>query len=196
MMNLGLSQLTDDQLMELLIEMCAELANRDPIVRLQAQKEIYTEANKLKDKREAMKQAISDMRKNYIKSLKEEIAQAINEQIRRGAIQVLTDKEEQNIRESLRAKHLKATETRARTKLNEEVTADLKRRIMDSSFDSYTPEEKNRLIQEAVGTATQWLKSQGTISIDAFARARAEIILNLKRMGHAEKDILKIYGKP
>jgi hypothetical protein len=196
MKDLGLAQLSDDQIMELLIELCGELSNRDPIVRNMAQKEIYTEAKQLKDKRQAMKDAIQGMRKNYVKLLKEEIGQAINEQIRRGEIRVLTDEEEFTIRTTLRMKHLKSAQERERAKLNEQITADLRRQILMGTLDPYTPEEKQRFISEATSTALDWLKRQGTMSLDAFALGRNSIFEKLKDMGHNEADILKLYGKP
>jgi hypothetical protein len=196
MNNLGLSELTDDQLMELLQEMCMELSTRDPIVRQVAQKTIYTKAEHLKARRIAMKEAIQGMRKRYVKGLKEEIAEAIQQQIKRGEIRVVTEEEERTIRENITIKQRQLAAKAEKLRIGREVLDDLKRQVFSGSLDLRTQAEKDKLVQEAVESATQWLKNQGTISIIQFASARRAIIDNLIRMGHSESDIMKIYGKP
>lgn len=57
-MNLGLSQLSDDQLVELLAEICAEAAARDPFVRKAAQDAINSQAAKLKLIQDTAKRSI------------------------------------------------------------------------------------------------------------------------------------------
>ena len=111
-MNLGLSELTDDQLVELLQEACNELAQRDPIVRKAAQETIDKEAIKLKVLREEasvlrltresmeedlrywITQAIERTKKQYQDQLEKDVAEFVKEEIKAGRYRVMDSKEE------------------------------------------------------------------------------------------------------
>jgi hypothetical protein len=122
-MNLGLSELTDDQLVELLQEACNELAQRDPIVHKAAQAAIDHEALKLKAVREEkelqvrvieeesralrfgiaekeahlryfMRQAIQRATEEYRDQLAKDVSALVKEEIAAGRYRVMTPEEE------------------------------------------------------------------------------------------------------
>lgn len=111
-MDLGISLLTDDQLVELLQEACAVLAQRDPIVREAAQKTIDKEAEKLKKKREAALQtirtldnqiadlkraievAVREVEKDYIAQLRQEVFEMVQAEVNSGQLKLVTPKRE------------------------------------------------------------------------------------------------------
>lgn len=80
-MSLGLDQLTPDQFLELLQEVVAELANRDPFLRSLAQQSILSEAQKLEATRAAGNEALAELAQATAAALldtaKEEATKAI-----------------------------------------------------------------------------------------------------------------------
>lgn len=77
MNSLGLSQLTDDQLVELLSEVCAEAVQRDPYVRKASQNAIDAQAKELEIIRKAAKQTIRKQEQK-LRDLEDALTIAIN----------------------------------------------------------------------------------------------------------------------
>lgn len=84
MPDLGLNSLTDDQLLDLLVEACAELGQRDPVVRNLAQKSIYSEAERIKIFKESIEEAIEAAKKTYETSIRQESRDLVNGMVKRG----------------------------------------------------------------------------------------------------------------
>ncbi len=95
--NLGLDQLTDDQLLELVVETCQELVERDPCVRNLAQATITTEAEQLAVKRAAVKKAVAAVTGEYMKQIQEETLAEVREGVRKGTIRLLTSAQEARV---------------------------------------------------------------------------------------------------
>lgn len=93
-MDLGLSSLTDDQLVELLQEACCELAKRAWFVREAAQKVIVTNAEKMQNMRHYYEMAIKKERTKYFEALREEVFRETHDQVIEGWIRVATVEEE------------------------------------------------------------------------------------------------------
>jgi len=111
-MSLGVELLTDDQIVELLIEVCNELAVRDPVVRKAAQAEISKAAEEVKTKRIAAKRilqsraqqeqtllntiesVVRQARQEYAAQLKREVVEAVQEEIKSGAFRLMTPQQE------------------------------------------------------------------------------------------------------
>lgn len=112
MIDLGLSNLTDDQLVELLAEICAEAAKRDPFVRKAAQVAINEKAEEAKLLRQAAKAtlrtydqrrqdlascirwALDAAKEQYLKDLRNEVYAAIQEEVNTGQIRLITPEQE------------------------------------------------------------------------------------------------------
>jgi len=84
MSDLGLQTLNDDQLLDLLQEACAELGQRDPVVRNLAQKSIYAEAERIKVYKDSIAEAIDKARDQYELSVRKEVEVAIQEEFKSG----------------------------------------------------------------------------------------------------------------
>ena len=97
MASLGLELLTDDQLLDLLQEACAELGQRDPVVRNLAQKSIYAEAERLKVYKDSIAQAIAKARDNYELSVRKEVEAAIQEEVKSGRWNPMASGEEADL---------------------------------------------------------------------------------------------------
>lgn len=96
-MDLGLRDLTDDQLLELVEQTCQELAARDPYVRQMAQGTITTEAERLAAKRKAVKEAITDAMAIYIQGIRTETAAEVRAGVKNGTIRLLTPAQEARV---------------------------------------------------------------------------------------------------
>ncbi len=111
-MALGVDLLTDDQLVELLIEVCNELAVRDPVVRKAAQNEISQAAKQVKARRidaertlakretqeldlaRTIDQMVRLCREDYLAQLRKEVMAAVQAEIKAGTFQLITPAEE------------------------------------------------------------------------------------------------------
>lgn len=93
-MDLGLQQLTDDQLVDLLQQACAELGTREHYVRTAAQKVIKDEADKMKMFRYGLEQAVTAVRKKYETELFQEIYAWVEDGVKAGTMRVMTPTEE------------------------------------------------------------------------------------------------------
>ena len=94
MADLGLSALSDDQLLELLQEACGELGQRDPVVRNLAQKTIYSEAERLAVYKRSIETAVKVAKADYEQSVRRDVEQAITEDVRMGRWKPLDSSEE------------------------------------------------------------------------------------------------------
>lgn len=196
MNNLGLSQLTDDQLLELLMEMCAELSNRDPIVRKAAQGCITDGATRLKAKREAVHKAVAKARKRYIHQIQQDVIASIDAEFEKGDFPLFSAEEE--------AKHIyNATQKRKgelrqakKAEIEDRIRMQLRDDVLAGTVKLFSVLEEQKIITEATDTAANWLKQHGTISFEQFQKARNTIVANLEKMGHKFEDIMKLYGKP
>jgi hypothetical protein len=115
MIDLGLSQLTDDQLVELLSEICAEAAKRDPFVRKATQNAIDAQAKeakllrdaarstireqeqKLKDLEVGCKAATAKAIQQYRQQLETDVFMEIQEEIRLGIFRPMTPAQEADV---------------------------------------------------------------------------------------------------
>lgn len=93
-MDLGLEQLTDDQLLELVQEACHELAARDPYVRGMAQHTITTEADRVTLQRAMLKEAVTAVAGAYVEQIRKETFDEVREGVRAGTIRLLTPAQE------------------------------------------------------------------------------------------------------
>lgn len=84
MSNLGLDQLTDDQLLDLLTEACAELGQRDPLIRNLAQKAIYAEAERVKVFKTSIEAAVAAAKADYEKAVRKEARKLVDDSVKRG----------------------------------------------------------------------------------------------------------------
>jgi hypothetical protein len=100
-MDLGLKNLTDDQLLELLQEACHELGFRDAGVRRLAQDCIFEEAERLKLAKVAAKRSIEQARERYKEGLIVELAkdatETLEEMLETGEVQLFTPGEESEL---------------------------------------------------------------------------------------------------
>jgi hypothetical protein len=94
-MDLGLDQLSDDQLLDLLQEVLGNLAGRDGYVRNLAQSTIFSEAERLKAMRESMRDAVDQAKAEYISKLKSEIQQAVAKDLEDPATRLVSADQEQ-----------------------------------------------------------------------------------------------------
>jgi len=90
MSDLGASELTDDQLVDLLQEACAELAQRNYVVRNAAQQVILDEAEKMK----IMQKAINKVRKQFAGEIRSQIQKEIAQEVKLGNVRIMTPAEE------------------------------------------------------------------------------------------------------
>jgi hypothetical protein len=93
-MDLGLKELDDEQLLELLGQCCAELVARDPVIRNVGQATIFDEAEKLRIMKEQAKAAVLEARGQYIQALKGDVEQELRRALAAGEVQLLTPAEE------------------------------------------------------------------------------------------------------
>lgn len=84
MADLGLNTLNDDQLLDLLTEACAELGQRDPVVRNLAQKQIYAEAERVKAYKDAVGDAVKKARADYEASIRKESRDWVDNLVKTG----------------------------------------------------------------------------------------------------------------
>ena len=105
-MDLGLSELTDDQLLDLLDQACAELAQRDGYVRQLAQQTIVRGAQKRDAIAEALEPVVRRVKQNYIDQLKrdaaEELEAAMREGLQSGSIRLDISEETAAVIEAVR----------------------------------------------------------------------------------------------
>ena len=130
-MDLGLSNLTDDQLVDLLQEACAELAQRDPIVRKEAQARISEEGRKIKLLREAkaellqnekargqmleqaVREAVLSCRSRQIEEIRIEVFKVLREEMKDGIWRPLNSTDEaQAVVDGVKGFDLSARESR------------------------------------------------------------------------------------
>lgn len=120
-MDLGLDQLTDDQLLELLGQACESLARREHYVRQMAQKTIVDQATKMKAFRAALEEAVLKTRLQYLEDLKNDVSAEVRTAARNGEIKLLTPSQE--------AKAVVTAALETRIALIDEAVADLRRGI-------------------------------------------------------------------
>jgi hypothetical protein len=126
-MDLGLSELDDDQLLELLNQACGELAARQPYVREMAQKTIFDHAEKLEVAKEAMAAAVERVRQEYITQLTLEVAAEVRKQHKSGELRLISPEHETAL--AIRAEMVE------RERLIEEALAALEREGTDEGID-------------------------------------------------------------
>ena len=85
MADLGLNQLSDDNLFELLVEACQELGQRDPVVRAVSQKAIYAEAEKLKEFKAGALAAVEKEREKCRQLIRKEAKEWVDSLVKSGA---------------------------------------------------------------------------------------------------------------
>jgi hypothetical protein len=95
-MDLGLSALTDDQLLDLLQQACGELVTRDPFVRGLAQAAIFTESEKLAAIKKEAAKCVENVRREYIQQIGKEVAQSVRDSYKAGKLRLLDSKQEAN----------------------------------------------------------------------------------------------------
>jgi len=195
-MDLGISLLTDDQLLELLQEACVELGNRDPVVRKIAQSVISTEAERTKLRREAVHGAVKEVRKRYVRQLKQEIQEQLEIEVRKGA-RVLTVIEEADIVAEFTAKWKEQKKAERIKQLQDEKRREMQSAILAGGMaELYSRKELQKMEDDATASAEVWVKQQGIVPLALFADVRKKIFDNLRRMGHSEEAIMLVYGKP
>ncbi len=114
-MDLGIDLLTDDQLVELLIEACNALADRDPVVRKAAQGEIDKRGREAKMTRElaweqihdqeaemammelAVRRAVDEAKRQYIEEIQKEVMAVVLAEMSTGSYRPLTPEEEAEV---------------------------------------------------------------------------------------------------
>ena len=96
-MDLGLSALTDDQLLDLLQQACGELVTRDPFVRGLAQAAIFTESEKLDVIKKEAKKAVENVRREYTQQIGKEVAQSVRDSYKAGKLRLLEPIAEANV---------------------------------------------------------------------------------------------------
>ena len=94
LVDLGLRELTDDQLFELIRQACDELVARDPYLRNLAQATVTAYAEELTVRRAAMKEAVTIAMEAYIAAIREEAAEDLREALQRGEARLLTPEQE------------------------------------------------------------------------------------------------------
>ena len=195
-MNLGLSELTDDQLVELLQEVLQECSSRDPIIRKVSQAKINDEADLLKKKRKLAQKAWNRVKQDYIESLRREFKEAVEQKVKAGEILVVSAAEEARVIGAATHDAIQFAKTKKLEEIRATTMADLQAKVLSGDIDLYSNAEKEKMIADATETAVEWMKNQGSISIQQFAQARKRIYDNLRKMGHAKKEIDRLYGKP
>jgi hypothetical protein len=87
--DLGLNRLTDDQLLELLQQLCQELGNRDPFLVSLAQAQIFSAAELLELRRKAMAVAVREAGIEYAQAIQGEADAWLREELRKGTVRLL-----------------------------------------------------------------------------------------------------------
>ena len=93
-MDLGLQNLSDDDLFALLQEACVELGRRDPAIQELSQKAILTESEKVVAMREAMKEGAQKLKDEFINQIQEETLKELRKAVKAGTFKPLGVKEE------------------------------------------------------------------------------------------------------
>lgn len=93
-MDLGFSELTDDQLLEMWRQLYGEFSTRLFSTTELAHQVVITEAEKIEAHRQAVQLATQRAKTAYLDALTEEIFDAISEEIRNGTIRIVTPEEE------------------------------------------------------------------------------------------------------
>ena len=99
-MDLGLGELTDDQLLDLLEQACNELATRDGYVRKFAQQTIVSGAEKAKIARDALVGAAERVKADYIRQIRSEVEQDVRAAVASGEIRLDAIEEQRAIVEA------------------------------------------------------------------------------------------------
>jgi hypothetical protein len=92
--DLGLSELTGDQLLELVEQTCEELIARDPYLRNMAQATITTAADRLAVRRAALKEAVTRECGAYIQQMRDEALAEVRQAVQDGSLRLLTLEQE------------------------------------------------------------------------------------------------------
>lgn len=126
--DLGISALNDDQLLNLLTEACAVVAERDPTVRKLAQKTVTTEAERLKLMREAVESAVILVRRELESTIKQQAEEELREAVARGEVRITGIDEEIKwaVESEKEARQKVVAEAAAALKNNDEVTLRVK----------------------------------------------------------------------
>lgn len=96
-MDLGLGQLTDDQLLELIQEACREVAARDPYLRGMAQHTITTAADRVTLQRAMLKEAVTAVAGAYVEQIRTETFEEVREGVRNGTVRLITPAQEARV---------------------------------------------------------------------------------------------------
>jgi len=195
-MNLGLSELTDDQLVALLQEVLQECASRDPIVRNITQQKINDEAEMLKQRRALAKEAWNQARSGYLKGLRKELRQAFEEKARSGDVLLVTAAEEAEVINGVARDAITKAKQELKDRIVKDTQNEIRSKVLSGEMEVLSPQEKENLVKHATDTAILWMKQSGTISLEQFSIARRKIYDNLIRMGHTKEEVDKLYGKP
>lgn len=195
-MNLGLSELTDDQLMDLLQEVLQECSSRDPMIRKVTQGKINDEAAILKERRRLAKEAWNQARAGYLKQLRKELKQAFEQKARSGDILLVTAAEEAEVVNGVARDAISQAKKEFMARIVQDAQNELLSKVLSGEMEVLSPQEKDNLVKDATDTAIVWMKNSGTISLEQFALARRAIYENLIRMGHTKEEVDKLYGKP
>lgn len=86
MADLGLSQLDDDQLVDLLNQAVGEILSRDPVVHRIAQKGIIAAADKQKLFVDALQKEVADARNQYLKHVEQDVRSEIVRAVQAGEL--------------------------------------------------------------------------------------------------------------
>ncbi len=117
-MDLGLSTLNDDQLLDLLNQACEELRGRDPFVRGLAQAKITDAADNLRIFKENAKEAVQQARHDYERAIGKEIQTEVRRAVSAGELRLIAPADEAEIAVD--------AEIKARIALIDEAVAQLK----------------------------------------------------------------------
>jgi hypothetical protein len=96
-MDLGLGELTDDQLLELVNQACAELVVRDPFIRQMAQSTITTWSEQLILKRAMIKEAVTALAGAYIEQIRKETFAEVKAAVSAGEARLLSPTQEARV---------------------------------------------------------------------------------------------------
>lgn len=93
-MDLGFSELTDDQLLEMWRQLYGEFSTRLFSTTELAHQVVITEAEKIEAHRKGLEFARVMAKQNYVNSIMDEIRQLVYEEIQNGSIRIITPEEE------------------------------------------------------------------------------------------------------
>ncbi len=162
-MSLGCNELTDDQLLDLLQEILAELTTRHHDVRTFAQRAIVTGAEKLAFQREALEKAIEVAKQDYVASLNKEVKENVKQLVASGEIKLMTSEQE--------AAHISLTDSQVKLEILKEI-----QQLNQSSGNLFSVSIRGTLITVVTGSGkleTNHILTSGEIKGFSESVARA-----------------------